>query len=144
MKWNAVIFGPNDTPFEDGTFRLQITFTGDYPHKPPKVKFVSKMFHPNIYLDGSICLDVLQSRWSPTYDVAAILTSIQSLLDEPNPISPANAEAANLYQTNKREYQKRVATTVQQSWESLDEDIDEDLDDNFDSLPELVGADDDE
>ena len=81
-------------------------------NKAPKVKFVSKMFHPNIYLDGSICLDVLQSRWSPTYDVAAILTSIQSLLDEPNPISPANAEAANLYQTNKREYKKKVETTV--------------------------------
>ena len=141
MKWNAVIFGPNDTPFEDGTFRLQITFTGDYPHKAPKVKFISKMFHPNIYLDGSICLDVLQSRWSPTYDVAAILTSIQSLLDEPNPISPANAEAANLYQTNKREYKKKVETTVQQSWESLEEDIVVDLDDSFDALPELVGAD---
>lgn len=52
-------------------------FDETYPNKAPEVKFVSKMFHPNIYGDGRLCLDILQSRWSPTYDVAAILTSIQ-------------------------------------------------------------------
>ena len=56
------------------------------------------MFHPNVYADGGICLDILQNRSSPTYDVSAILTSIQSLLDEPNPNSPANSVAAQLYQ----------------------------------------------
>ena len=55
-------------------------FSEDYPNKPPVVKFLSKMFHPNIYADGGICLDILQNRWSPTYDVSAILTSIQSLV----------------------------------------------------------------
>nr|CAG4649795.1 EOG090X0GZZ [Scapholeberis mucronata] len=78
MIWNAVIFGPHDTPFEDGTFKLTIEFTEEYPNKPPTVRFVSKMFHPNVYADGGICLDILQNRWSPTYDVSAILTSIQS------------------------------------------------------------------
>ena len=68
---------PHDTPFEDGTFKLTLEFTEEYPNKPPTVKFVSKMFHPNVYADGGICLDILQNRWSPTYDVAAILTSIQ-------------------------------------------------------------------
>jgi hypothetical protein len=58
----------------------------------------------------------LQNRWSPTYDVSAILTSIQSLLDEPNPNSPANSVAAQLYQENRREYEKRVASIVEQSW----------------------------
>ncbi|ENN83128.1 hypothetical protein YQE_00511, partial [Dendroctonus ponderosae] len=77
MIWNAVIFGPHDTPFEDGTFKLTIEFTEEYPNKPPTVRFVSHMFHPNVYADGGICLDILQNRWSPTYDVSAILTSIQ-------------------------------------------------------------------
>ncbi|XP_075020701.1 ubiquitin-conjugating enzyme E2 B isoform X3 [Calonectris borealis] len=86
MQWNAVIFGPEGTPFED------------------------------VYADGSICLDILQNRWSPTYDVSSILTSIQSLLDEPNPNSPANSQAAQLYQENKREYEKRVSAIVEQSW----------------------------
>ena len=49
MLWNAVIFGPHDTPFEDGTFKLTIEFTEEYPNKPPTVRFVSKMFHPNVY-----------------------------------------------------------------------------------------------
>ena len=116
MLWNAVIFGPSDTPFEDGTFKLTIDFTEEYPNRPPIVKFKSKMFHPNVYADGSICLDILQNRWSPTYDVSAILTSIQSLLDEPNPNSPANSVAAQLYQENRREYEKRVVATVESSW----------------------------
>ena len=115
MLWNAVIFGPKDTPFEDGTFRLQVEFTEDYPNKPPTVRFISKMFHPNIYGDGRVCLDILQSRWSPTYDVASILTSIQSLLDEPNPHSPANSVAAKLYQENRREYEKKVQAVVEES-----------------------------
>ena len=192
MIWNAVIFGyvcdwhllvtdpslplssslacsPHETPFEDGTFKLTLEFTEEYPNKPPTVRFVSKMFHPNgespslplvsiscqlisswcktcrvsrvslpltlsfspslllrhastVYADGSICLDILQNRWSPTYDVSAILTSIQSLLDEPNPNSPANSLAAQLYQENRREYEKRVVTIVEQSWLNFNEE----------------------
>ena len=89
---------PDDTPWEDGTFRLQLEFTEDYPNKAPTVKFVTRLFHPNVYADGSICLDILQNQWSPIYDISAILTSIQSLLCDPNPNSPANSEAARLYQ----------------------------------------------
>lgn len=74
---NAVIIGPGDTPFEDGTFRLVMQFEEQYPNKPPAVKFISQMFHPNVYATGELCLDILQNRWSPTYDVAAVLTSIQ-------------------------------------------------------------------
>jgi len=122
MMWEAVIFGPQDTPFEDGTFRLTLEFSEEYPNKPPTVKFVSKIFHPNIYADGSICLDILQNQWSPTYDVAAVLTSIQSLLDEPNPNSPANSLAAQLYTENRREYEKRVQAIVELSWMSFKED----------------------
>ena len=77
IKRNAVIIGPADTPFEDGTFRLVMHFEEQYPNKPPGVKFISQMFHPNVYGTGELCLDILQNRWSPTYDVAAILTSIQ-------------------------------------------------------------------
>jgi len=85
LSWQAVIFGPDDTPWEGGTFNLTLDFTEEYPNKPPKVQFVTKMFHPNIYNDGQICLDILQNQWSPIYDISAILTSIQSLLCDPNP-----------------------------------------------------------
>ncbi|XP_010551519.1 PREDICTED: ubiquitin-conjugating enzyme E2 2-like isoform X2 [Tarenaya hassleriana] len=116
MLWNAVIFGPDDTPWDGGTFKLTLQFSEDYPNKPPTVRFVSRMFHPNIYADGSICLDILQNQWSPIYDVAAILTSIQSLLCDPNPNSPANSEAARLFGESKREYNRRVREIVEQSW----------------------------
>mmetsp|Transcript_17923 Transcript_17923/g.26840 ORF Transcript_17923/g.26840 Transcript_17923/m.26840 type:complete len:206 (-) Transcript_17923:100-717(-) len=128
LKWNAVIFGPDDTPWEGGTFKLTLEFTEDYPNKPPKVVFITKMFHPNIYANGQICLDILQNQWSPIYDIAAILTSIQSLLTDPNPNSPANVEAAKLYQSNRREYDRKVMQFVEDSWDD-DEDEGEDDDD---------------
>jgi ubiquitin-conjugating enzyme E2 A len=128
-----VIIGPADTPFEDGTFRLVMHFEEQYPNKPPAVKFISQMFHPNVYATGELCLDILQNRWSPTYDVAAVLTSIQrygiktrpggkgsnfgSLLNDPNTSSPANVEASNLYKDNRKEYHKRVRESVEKSWE---------------------------
>ncbi|KAJ3385446.1 Ubiquitin-conjugating enzyme E2 2 [Entophlyctis sp. JEL0112] len=116
LIWNAVIFGPEETPFEDGTFKLVLTFDESYPTKPPHVRFVSKMFHPNIYANGDLCLDILQNRWSPTYDTAAILTSIQSLLHDPNPNSPANTEAARLFTEDRKAYNRRVRETVEESW----------------------------
>lgn len=60
-------------------------FEEQYPNKPPSVKFISQMFHPNVYATGELCLDILQNRWSPTYDVAAILTSIQRSVAVPVP-----------------------------------------------------------
>ena len=69
---------PDDTPWEGGTFKLLLEFTEDYPNKPPAVRFLSKIFHPNVYNDGKICLDILQNQWSPIYDIAAILTSSKS------------------------------------------------------------------
>merc|ERR1719320_287124 len=140
MKWHAVIFGPDDTPWEDGTFKLSLAFTEDYPNKAPKVKFITKMFHPNIYADGSICLDILQHNWSPIYDIAAILTSIQSLLTDPNPNSPANVEASKLYQENRREYEVKVAMIVEKSWESEssdDENLESDDDDDDEDEEEV-------
>jgi len=118
MSWSAVIFGPDDTPWEGGTFKLSLTFTEDYPNKAPQVKFITKMFHPNIYADGAICLDILQNQWSPIYDISAILTSIQSLLTDPNPQSPANSEASKLYVENKGEYNRRVKAIVEESWKA--------------------------
>ncbi|KAJ4867426.1 Ubiquitin-conjugating enzyme E2 1 [Raphanus sativus] len=102
-----------------GTFKLSLQFSEDYPNKPPKVRFVSRMFHPNIYADGRICLDILQNQdWSPVYDVGAILISIQSLLCDPNTDTSANSEAARMYSESKREYDRRVRDVVEESWTS--------------------------
>ena len=97
MICEAVIFGPDDTEWESGVFRLRLEFTDTFPQEPPKVQFLTKMFHPNIYANGNICLDLLDKAWTPLYDYVAILTSIQSLLTDPNPDSPANTQAAELF-----------------------------------------------
>lgn len=117
MVWSAVIFGPEDTCWDGGTFKLKLEFEEDYPNKAPKVLFVCPMFHPNVYpKDGVVCLDILQKNWSPIYDVSAVLTSVQSLLSDPNCTSPANNDAAKLFIDNRREYNKKVKEVVQKSW----------------------------
>jgi len=94
----------------------RIEFTAEYPNKPPIFKFQTKMFHPNIYKDGKICLDILQNKWSPGFNISAVLTSIQSLLPDPNPDSPANPEASNMFTDDKEQYAKRVRACVEESW----------------------------
>ncbi|PSC72517.1 ubiquitin-conjugating enzyme E2 2 [Micractinium conductrix] len=130
MRWNAVIFGPDGTVWDGGVFKLSMEFSEDYPNKAPVVKFRTNLFHPNIYADGGICLDILQNQWSPIYDVSAILTSIQSLLSDPNPNSPANSEAARLYNEDRKEYNRRVKAVVEASWADDGEDDDEGGDDD--------------
>lgn len=110
---DAIIFGPENSPWEGGIFPLKLTIPDDYPHKAPNVKFLTMIFHPNIYKSGNICLDILQNKWSPVYDIRTVLISIQSLLTDPNIDSPANTEAANLYSNNIKEYNKRIRKIIE-------------------------------
>ena len=113
LNWDAIIMGPNESVWEGGIFQLKIAINSEYPHKPPVVKFLTPMFHPNIYRNGNICLDILQDKWSPVYDIKSVLLSIQSLLTDPNPDSPANTEASQLYVSNRREYNKKVKSLIE-------------------------------
>mmetsp|Transcript_21805 Transcript_21805/g.37216 ORF Transcript_21805/g.37216 Transcript_21805/m.37216 type:complete len:159 (+) Transcript_21805:193-669(+) len=115
--WNASVFGPDDTPFEGGIFSLRVTFTERYPDKPPRIRFTSEMFHPNVYQDGTLCMDIIQDQWSPCHNICTLLTSIQSLLTDPNPASPANPEAALLYNNDRTSYNKRIRRLAQASIE---------------------------
>eukprot|EP00750_Incisomonas_marina_P027047 INCI6098.1.p2 GENE.INCI6098.1~~INCI6098.1.p2 ORF type:complete len:165 (+),score=26.33 INCI6098.1:181-675(+) len=114
-NWDATMLGPQDTIWEGGTFHLKIHFPPDYPQKPPEVKFVTKMFHPNIYENGSICLDTLQDQWSPAISIPALLTAIRSLLDAPNPDSPANKTASTMFVEDRLQYFRRVRDIVDRS-----------------------------
>ena len=108
FKWEATIIGPEDSPYEGGIFFLNIHFPTDYPSKPPKIIFTTKIYHPNIYHDGSISLDILKDQWCPALTITKTLLSISALLSNPNPDNPINYEAAQLSKLNKYEYYKKA------------------------------------
>ncbi|GAB2277052.1 Ubiquitin-conjugating enzyme E2 20 [Dionaea muscipula] len=107
FNWKGTIQGSKDTVFEGTEYRLSLNFPADYPFKPPKVKFDTGCFHPNVDIYGNICLDILQDKWSAAYDVRTILVSIQSLLGEPNTSSPLNNQAAAMW-SDQEGYRKMV------------------------------------
>jgi ubiquitin-conjugating enzyme E2 D/E len=104
FNWDATIIGPTETPYEGGIFYLKMYFPADYPFKPPKITFNTKIYHPNINSNGDICLDVLKDQWSPALNVSKILLSICSLLSDPNPNDPLSPEIAVLYKQNKDKF----------------------------------------
>ena len=112
MLWNAAILGPSDTPFEKRSFELTLKFSERYPYEPPKINFVSPIFHPNInFSTGQMNLGILMGTWNPAYNVCAILLSIQCILNDPIIDTPANilnSMAARLFQENRQEYNRRV------------------------------------
>ena len=103
--WDAVIMGPSDSPFAGGVFRLEIHFPSDYPFKPPKVVFKTKIYHPNISPSGAICLDILKDQWSPALTISKVLLSVCSLLTDPNPKDPLVPEIAEEYTRNRPVYE---------------------------------------
>nr|XP_028594128.1 ubiquitin-conjugating enzyme E2 D2 isoform X1 [Podarcis muralis] len=106
FHWQATIMGPNDSPYQGGVFFLTIHFPTDYPFKPPKVAFTTRIYHPNINSNGSICLDILRSQWSPALTISKVLLSICSLLCDPNPDDPLVPEIARIYKTDREKYNR--------------------------------------
>lgn len=109
-NWEVAIFGPPNTHYEGGYFKARIKFPIDYPYSPPAFRFLTKMWHPNIYENGDVCISILHppvddpqsgelpsERWNPTQNVRTILLSVISLLNEPNTFSPANVDASVMY-----------------------------------------------
>ncbi|KAK9670643.1 hypothetical protein RND81_13G215000 [Saponaria officinalis] len=103
--WQATINGPSDSPYAGGVFLLNIHFPSDYPFKPPKVAFRTKVFHPNINNNGNICLDILREQWSPALTISKVLLSICSLLNDPNPDDPLVPDIAHMYKKDRAKYE---------------------------------------
>ncbi|GAK65068.1 ubiquitin-conjugating enzyme [Moesziomyces antarcticus] len=132
FEWEIMIIGPNDTLYEGGFLRAELIFPPEYPLLPPKMKFITPMWHPNIYADGTVCISILHApgkdeygyedaseRWLPVHTVESILISVISLLsaDVPNTDSPANIDAAKQVREDLTGYKKKVRRLVRQSAE---------------------------
>jgi len=124
FEWEALIEGPQDTPYEGGIFPATLTFPKDYPLSPPTMKFKCTMFHPNVYADGTVCISILHAgedplgyesaaeRWSPVQSIEKILLSVVSMLAEPNDESGANIDACKVWRSNRDEYNRIVRRNV--------------------------------
>ena len=109
----GTIYGPAETPYEGGIFYLKICFTPDYPFKPPKIRFLTKVLHPNISSDGHIYLDVLRETWSPALTISHVLLMISSFLDIPNPDQSLSPEIARQYKKDRGLYIQNVRLHTQ-------------------------------
>lgn len=128
-SWDIIIFGPSDTPYEGGMFKSVMEFPMEYPNKPPVLKFLSEIYHPNIHTDGKVCISILHEgedqwgyestaeRWNPIHGVSSVIMSVISMLSDPNDESPANIDAAVMWRENYDEFKKKVYQCVAKSFE---------------------------
>ena len=99
--WKGRIKGPIDTCYQGGIFDVDIIIPDDYPFKPPKMKFDTKIWHPNISsVTGAICLDILKNEWTPALTIRTALISLQALMCEPVPNDPQDAVVAKQYMSD--------------------------------------------
>ncbi|KAL5720432.1 E2 ubiquitin-conjugating enzyme [Ranunculus cassubicifolius] len=108
-NWIAILMGPSGSPYEGGIFFLDITFPTDYPFKPPKVIFKTRIYHCNVDLNGNLGLDILKDSWSPALTISKVLLAIRSIFTNPNPYNPLTPGVAHLYMENREKHDEIAA-----------------------------------
>lgn len=131
-EWEVMIMGPEATLYEGGIFRARLSFPHNYPVMPPRMRFLTEIYHPNVYADGTVCISILhepgedkygyelpEERWLPVHTVESIMLSVISMLSAPNLDSPANTEAAREFRDEYDTFVKRVHRVVRRSQDCL-------------------------
>eukprot|EP01138_Halocafeteria_seosinensis_P005446 gb/GECG01005567.1/.p1 GENE.gb/GECG01005567.1/~~gb/GECG01005567.1/.p1 ORF type:complete len:207 (+),score=16.19 gb/GECG01005567.1/:1-621(+) len=119
-KLRGFLIGPKDTPYEDGEFTVDIQIPEDYPFKPPKMKFETYVWHPNVSSQtGAICLDILKDQWSPALTLKTALMSLAALLSAPVPDDPQDAQVASQYKNDYKKWERKAKMWTQVSAYSI-------------------------
>lgn len=132
-QWEVLIMGPPDTFYEGGYFKAHLMFPKEYPQRPPKMKFITEIWHPNVEPNGDVCISILhepgedkwgyerpEERWLPIHTVETIIISVISMLADPNDESPANVDAAKEWrQDYQGEFKRKVMKCVRKSQDTL-------------------------
>ncbi|KAJ8681560.1 hypothetical protein QAD02_017352 [Eretmocerus hayati] len=106
------VIGPHGSPYENSLFELELEIPEKYPFVPPRLKFKTPVYHPNIDTQGRICMDLLKmppnGGWRPTISLENIIVAVQSLLGNPNPDDPLMVDIAEEYRYNKKEFERKA------------------------------------
>ncbi|KAI8096761.1 ubiquitin-conjugating enzyme E2-24 kDa [Halteromyces radiatus] len=114
FEWVSTIYGPADSPYAHGIFFLDIQFPKEYPFKPPKITFRTRIYHCNINSQGAICLDILKENWSPALTISKVLLSICSLLTDANPHDPLVGSIAQEYLLDREQHDRTAREWTKQ------------------------------
>ncbi len=108
LNWHAVIAGPENSPYEGGSFTVLLTFPDTYPFKAPDIKFVTKIYHPNVSSAGAICAELIHATWGPTLNVSHVLGVLRNMLATPNLDSPVDDAIAAEARDNPAEFDRKA------------------------------------
>ena len=114
FHWNAVITGPAESPYQGGKFKVCVNFPYDYPLKPPKCVFETRIYHPNVGPHGEICLDLLSKSWTPVQNISNVLVSLYYLLCTPDPDDALSADIAAQFKKDREEFTKTAREWTEQ------------------------------
>ncbi|KAL2218366.1 NEDD8-conjugating enzyme Ubc12 [Thermoascus aurantiacus ATCC 26904] len=103
---------PDEGMYKAGSFNFSFAINQNFPHDPPKVKCLQKIYHPNIDLEGNVCLNILREDWKPVLNLNAVIVGLQFLFLEPNASDPLNNEAADDLRTNREGFKRNVRTAM--------------------------------
>ncbi|KAJ7308916.1 hypothetical protein JRQ81_008193 [Phrynocephalus forsythii] len=135
-RWEVLIIGPPDTLYEGGVFKAHLTFPKDYPLRPPKMRFITEIWHPNVDKNGDVCISILhepgedkygyekpEERWLPIHTVETIMISVISMLADPNGDSPANVDAAISREVRLRRRRRPTAKMAEEEVAKLEKHL---------------------
>ncbi|KAK5992415.1 NEDD8-conjugating enzyme UBC12 [Cladobotryum mycophilum] len=103
---------PDEGMYRSGKFTFDFAINQSFPHEPPKVKCREKIYHPNINLEGNVCLNILREDWKPVLNLNAVIVGLQFLFLEPNASDPLNKEAADDLRSNREGFKRNVRTAM--------------------------------
>lgn len=99
-----IVLRPDEGYYQGGSFLFTFQVSPIYPHDAPKVKCMTKVYHPNIDLEGNVCLNILREDWKPVLNINTIVYGLYHLFTQPNHEDPLNHEAAAVMRDNPKSF----------------------------------------